>query len=90
MCRRLLLEDTSERELVAEDITTADAIAQERARASAFLDTQIRDMQALLRERDDEVRPETLAPINFSQYFSSPANSTQDDDNQQEFSGMYS
>jgi hypothetical protein len=91
MCRRLLIDDTNERELVTEDSATADARAQERARASAFLDTQIRDMQALLRERGVEVGPEALASINFSQYFSDPpANSTHDNENHREFSGMYS
>jgi len=91
MCRRLLVEATSEREPVPEDIATADARAQERARASAFLDAQMRDMQGLLRERGVEVSPETLAPVNFSQYFSYPsANSTQADDDRQELSGMYS
>jgi len=89
MCRRLLVEDISERELVPEDIATANARAQERARASAFLDTQVRDMQSLLRERGVEARSETLASINFSQYFSyPPTNSTQD--NQRELYGMYS
>jgi len=91
MCRRLLVEDNSEREPVPEDIATADARTQELSRASAFLDAQMRDVRALLRERGTEVRPEPLAPINFSQYFSyPPSNSTEDEDDRQELSGMYS
>lgn len=89
MCRRLLVEDINERESVSEDNIAVEARAQERARASAFLDAQMRDMEVLLRESGGEVRPEI--PINLGQYFSyPPANSTQNDHDRRELSGMYS
>jgi len=90
MCRRLLVEDINERESVSEDIVAAEARAQERAPASAFLDAHMWDMETLLRESSAD-RPETLTPINLGQYFSyPPANSTQGENHRHEFSGMYS
>lgn len=77
MCRRRLVEDTNERETILADIAATEA--------------QMRDIEVLLRERGIDVGPETLTPIDLSQHFSyHPVNSTQNDDNRQELSGMYS
>lgn len=91
MCRRPLVEDINERESISEDIIAAEGRAQEPARASAFPDAQMRDLEVLLRGSGVEVRPETLTPINLDQYFSYlPVNSTQNDHDRQELFGMYS
>jgi len=87
MCRQLLVEEINERGSVSEDIVAAEARAQERDHASAFLDAHMWDMETLLRESGVDP-PETLTPINLSQY--SPANSTQRENHRHEFSGMYS
>jgi hypothetical protein len=77
MCRRRLAEDINERAMILQDIAATEA--------------QLRDIEVLLRERGIDVRPEALTPINLSQHFSyHPVTSTQNDDDRQELSGMYS